>query len=409
MFLPEGWPAYFSRAKGVEVWDLDGHRYVDMSIMGVGACVLGYADPDVDRAVKAAIDRGSMCTLNTPEEVELAELLLKLHPWAGGVRYTRTGGEALAVAVRVARAYTGRDVVAFCGYHGWHDWYLAANLADERALDGHLLPGLSPRGVPRCLKGTALPFTYNRLEELERIVEEHEGEVGAIVMEPVRHHLPEEGFLQAVRRIADRIGAVLIFDEVTTGWRLQLGGVHTRFGVTPDVVVYAKAVSNGYPMGVVLGLGEVMDMAQESFISSTYWTERIGPTAALATITKLRDRDVPHHLDRLGRRVMEGWRQLAREAGLEVEVLGFPALATFTLRHPEAQALQTLFTQLMLDRGYLAGKSLYTSYSHTDEVVDRYLEAVEEVFRTLSEAIAAGEVAKRLRGPVAHQGFRRLT
>ena len=170
LFLPGGWPSYFSKASGVEVTDLEGTTYVDMSMMGIGACVLGYADPDVDRAVKAAIDKGVASTLNAPEEVELARLLIDLHPWARMARYSRGGGEAMAMAVRIARAHTGRDKIAFCGYHGWADWYLAANLAEDAALDAHLLPGLEPRGVPRGLQGTALPFHYNQIDQLKAIV-----------------------------------------------------------------------------------------------------------------------------------------------------------------------------------------------------------------------------------------------
>src|SRR2546425_1770446 len=186
MFLPGQWPSYYSRAKGVEVWDLDGDKYVDMSYCGIGACVLGFADPDVDSAVRAAIESGTMTTLNCPEDVELADLLCELHPWADMVRYARGGGEAMAIAIRIARARTGRDKIAFCGYHGWQDWYLSANLANGDALDGHLLPGLEPAGVPRGLAGTALPFGYNKFEELKGIISTHRNDLAAIVMEPVR-------------------------------------------------------------------------------------------------------------------------------------------------------------------------------------------------------------------------------
>ena len=167
MFAPGVWPGYFSKAKGVEVWDLDGNRYIDMSIAGIGANVLGYADPDVDDAVRAIIDKGTSCSLNCPEEIELADLLCEIHPWADMVRFSRTGGEARTIAVRIARAYTGKDKIAFCGYHGRHDWYLSANVGTENALGEHLLPGLSPSGVPQGLTGTALPFRYNNLEELQ--------------------------------------------------------------------------------------------------------------------------------------------------------------------------------------------------------------------------------------------------
>ena len=298
-FLPEQWPSYYKKAKGVEIWDLDGNKYIDMAYMGIGACILGYADEDVNIAVKRAIDEGSMSTLNSPEEVELTELLLNLHPWAEMVRIARTGGEAMAIAVRIARAYTKKDKIAFCGYHGWHDWYLSANLADDKSLDGHLLPGLEPLGVPRCLKGTSIPFNYNKIQELKEIISKNK-DIGVIVIEPLRHHYPEDNFLGKVREIANEIKAVLVFDEITSGWRMNVGGVHQLYNVEPDIAVYGKGISNGFPMAAIIGKGKIMDMAQRSFISSTYWTERIGPAAALATINKLRKNDVPSHLIKIG-------------------------------------------------------------------------------------------------------------
>lgn len=406
MFLPDLWPSYYSRAKGAEIWDLAGRRYVDMSIMGVGACILGYADDDVDRAVHGAVDAGSMATLNCPEEVELAELLLSLHPWAGMVRYARTGGEAMAVAVRIARASSGEDTVAFCGYHGWHDWYLAANLAEDRNLDGHLLPGLAPRGVPRGLRDTAVPFTYNRLDELEAIVGKHR--VGTIVMEPLRHETPEPGFLAGVRRIAEREGAVLVFDEITTGWRECIGGSHHLLGVEPDVVVYAKAMSNGYPMAAIVGRTEFMQSAQESFISSTYWTERIGPAAALATIRKLDRCRVPDHLRRVGTRLASGLTRAAGAHGIPLRTVGIPALPTLQFDHPQAQVIQTLYTQELLKEGYLASKNFYASLAHTEQMVDGFLGTAGDVLERIREAIDTGGLQASLAGPVAHTGFRRL-
>jgi len=409
MFLPEQWPSYFKEAKGVEIWDLDSNKFVDMSLMGVGTCILGYADDDVDRAVRRAIDMGTMTTLNCPEEVELAVLLLKLHPWADMVRYARTGGEAMAIAVRIARAYARKDKVAFCGYHGWHDWYLSANLADDKNLDGHLLPGLQPLGVPRGLKGTTIPFNYNRIEELEEIVENND--IGVIVMEPTRDHKPENNFLGNVRKIADEVGAVLIFDEVSCGWRMNVGGVHELYNVYPDISVYGKAMSNGYPMAAVIGRGDVMDMAQNSFISSTYWTERIGPTAAIATINKMLERNVPSHLCKIGNTIGENWKNLAKEHGIKITIMmAIPSLPTFLFRYGEkSQALHTLFTQEMLKRGFLASKSVYVSYSHNEEHIEKYLENAAEVFRIARKAIEEGKVYDILKGPIAHEGFRRLT
>jgi len=747
MFLPDQWPSYYSRAKGIDVWDLDGKKYQDMSIMSVGACILGYADDDVNEAVIRAVKDGSICTLNCPEEVELAEKLLKLNPWAGGVRYARTAGEALSIAVRIARAHTKKDKVAFCyddkteiltqdgfrkfeelkgdelvatlnadtgcleyrpilekikerydgklihfggqrldllvtpnhriyrafksrngskhyelvradstlkrrtntqmtsgcnwkgdkletiaipkvqnknrktkgvtlfpvkefvrfmgwylsegcrikrkrasyeisisqdekniekvreiisiiknlgfrpyinghhivfsskelahyltqfgkckekhvpkwlkmlpkeelalfvdamikgdgcfekgqwakfyssskrliddmqeillklgyacnffevkgvgfsknskvyhlriskeqifggypkkedyhgyvycvtvrnhiilvrrngkmvwsgncGYHGWHDWYISANLADEKGLDGHLLPGLKPLGVPRGLKGTSIPFEYNKAEQLEAILEKNKGEVGAIVMEPMLHHFPKDGFLQKVRKIADDNNLVLVVDEVTVGWRKNVGGMNALLGLRPDIAVYGKAMSNGYPMAAIVGRREVMDAAQESFISSTYWTERIGPAAALATIAKLEREKVPAHLVKIGRMIGEGWKRIATEKDLAVDVLlDFEPLVAFDLKYGDkSQALATLFTQEMLGRGYLAAKKgVYVSNSHKEEDVRRYLEQVEEVFGIMKKAVDEGSVEKRLKGPIAHTGFKRLT
>lgn len=409
MFLPEVWPSYYSRAKGVDVWDLDGRHYLDMSYNGIGANVLGAADPDVDAAVIEAVAAGVMSTLNCPEEVELADLLCELHPWAEMVRYTRSGGEAMAMAIRIARAHTKRDRVAFCGYHGWHDWYLAANLSADNALDGHLLPGLAPAGVPRGLLGTALPFRYNQIDELEAIVRQHGREIGVIVMEPMRDQEPDGDFLRRVRAIADDLDGVLIFDEITSGFRVNAGGAHLTLGVEPDIAVFAKAISNGYPMAAVIGRAAVMQSAQSTFISSTFWTDRVGPAAALATIRKHRRLNVSAHLQHIGARVQRGWREAADRAGLRIHAGGMLPLSHFAFEAEEARAAQTLFTQLMLERGFLAGKSMYASYAHTDAHVDRYLEAAEKVFGEIAGALRAGDLASRLRGPLAHTGFHRLT
>jgi len=408
-FLPDYWPAYYRKAKGVEVWDLDNNHYIDMSIMGIGACPLGYADPDVDTAVKTRIDNGSMCTFNSPEEIELAEKLIRLHPWAEQVRYARCGGEAMAIAVRIARAHTKKDTVAFCGYHGWHDWYLAANLADDRNLDGHLLPGLAPAGVPRGLKGSSLPFQFNHTDELEVIAEKQDGKLAAIVMEPIRDHEPSPGFLQAVQKIANDNDAVLIVDEVSSGFRLTMGGAHLLYGLKPDIVVFAKAMSNGYPMAAIIGKEKVMQSAQDTFISSTYWTEGIGPTAALATIEKYERCDVPNHLVETGAAVQEGWRCAAEDTGIDIEIGGIPPLSHFSVSGEEGQLIQTVFTQLMLERGFLAGKSFYACYAHQSEHVQGYLENTVEVFEQIAKELKNGTLRKILKGSIASSGFKRLT
>lgn len=407
MFLPEQWPSYYENAKGVEIWDLDGNKFIDMSNMAVGTCTLGYADDDINNAVKNVIDKGSMATLNTPEEVELAELLTEIHPWAETVRYARTGGEAMAIAVRIGRAYKKKDKIAFCGYHGWHDWYLASNLADNANLDGHLLPGLDPCGVPRGLIKSAIPFEYNNIDILETIVSNND--IGTIVIETIRHQEPVNNFLDKVREIADNIGAVLIFDEITSGWRLNVGGAHLLYKVYPDIMVVGKAMSNGYPMAAIIGRGNVMDAAQISFISSTYWTERIGPTAALATIRKMQKLNLPSHLDKIGALIGEGWKNLAQKHNLNIEILPPNALITLSFKYDNAQEIKTLFTQEMLKRGYLATLSVYVSYCHTEQIIKEYLSNVDEVFGIIKQALEHNNVADLLEGPVVHSGFQRLT
>lgn len=409
MFLPEQWPSYFKRAKGVEVRDLDGNKFIDMYSVGIGSCILGYADPDVNKAVKKVIDEGSMCTLNSPEEVELAELLIKLHPWAQQVRYARCGGEAMAVAVRIARAHTGKDKVAFCGYHGWQDWYLASNLADDKNLDGHLLPGLEPKGVPRALKGTSIPFHYNNIKELEKIIAENK-DIGAIVLEPVRHQEPENGFLQKVRKIADNVGAVLIFDEVSSGFRFNVGGVHLKYGINPDIAVFAKGMSNGFPMAAIIGKKGIMEAAQETFISSTYWTERVGPTAAIATIKKMMKNNVPLYLEKTGLYLIKNLKKLSEKHQIRMKIIGLPALIHFDFQYgSQTQAVKTLFTQEMLKEGFLASSGIYVCYAFKKDQIDKYLKSIDKVFPIIKMAIEENKINSLLKGPVAHTGFQRLT
>jgi len=410
MFLPDRWPSYYASAKGCEVTDLDGNRYIDMTIMGMGACVLGYADSDVDDAVRRTIDNGVASTLNAPEEVELADLLCELHPWADKVRYARGGGEILSVAIRVARAFTKRDKVAFSGYHGWTDWYLSANLGESNALDGHLLPGLDPAGVPRSLRETALPFHYNRIDELKQIVERNRGEIAAIIMEPGRDEPPQAGYLEAVRQIATDIGAVLIFDEVTSGFRMTTGGIHLTLGdVRPDLATFAKGLANGYAMSALVGRGEVMDAVQSTFISSTNWTERIGPTAAIACIRKFRRTSAAEHMIRVGTAVVDGWQKAAAAAGLALQTSKIPTICHFRFVHPDEHAMVSLFSQLMLDRGFLASSNFRPSLAHQAEHVERYVTATREIFAHIAESARRGDLMTQLKQPLQRRGFYRLT
>jgi glutamate-1-semialdehyde 2,1-aminomutase len=409
MFSQGIWPGYYSKAKGVEVWDLDGNKYIDMSIAGIGANVLGYADPDVDAAVIEAVSQGSSCSLNCPEEVELADILCEIHSWAGKVRFARSGGEAMAIAVRIARAFTGKDKVAFCGYHGWHDWYLSANLGTENALGEHLLPGLKPNGVPKALAGTSFPFRYNHLEDLQDIVVEHKNDLAAIIMEPIRNKQPDPIFLDGVRSIADETDAVFIMDEISAGFRMNTGGAHLLHNVTPDIAVFSKALGNGYPIAAIIGKGEVMDAAQNTFISSTMWTERTGPVAALAMIKKHQNVDAGKHLSAIGRQVQEGWALIADKSNLKIKVGGIFPCSHFAFQYDTAQSMKAYFVQLMLERGFLASNLFYAMYAHEDHHVKDYLEAVDRAFSEISEANQKGDIKKRLKGSLSSVGFKRLT
>ncbi len=403
------WPGYYSKAKGAKVWDLDGKEYLDMSIAGIGACVLGYADDEVDNAVIECIKKGVGSSLNCPEEVELAELLCEIHPWADMVRYTRSGGEALSVAVRIARAHTGRDIVACCGYHGWSDWYLAANLAEDAALDGHLMPGLEPTGVPRGLQGTTHTFHYNQLDELQALVEKHGKNLAAIVMEPIRSDMPVDGFIEGVRAMADATGAVLIMDEVSAGFRYCTGGSHLVLHKTvPDMAVFSKALGNGYAIATVIGKSDVMQSAQKTFVSSTNWTERVGPAAALATIRAYQKRKPYTKFTEFGQRIQKAWEDMGAKNGFHTHAGGMYAMSHFSFDDVDFLAYKAYFVQCMLEEGILASNLCYLMDAHTEEHINTYLAACERSFAKLGEAKQAGNIHKKLIGAPAISGFKRI-
>lgn len=405
LWLPDQWPAYFQRAKGVHVWDMDGRQLIDM-LFAVGQSTLGYGHPEVDAEARKIIDDGNMSSLNGPEEVLLAERLVELHPWAEMVRFARTGGEANAVAVRIARAASGKDKVAFCGYHGWHDWYLSANLGDTSKLGGYLLPGLDPNGVPRNLAGTMLPFEYNDLDALRALIAG--GDIGVICMEVSRNFGPQNNFLHAVRKLATENGIVLMFDECTSGFRQSFGGLHKFYGVEPDLAMFGKALGNGYGITAVVGRRAVMEAAQSTFISSTFWSDRLGPAAALKTLEVMERVRSWEQITATGQRIMAGWQQLADRHGVGISVSGLPALATLVFQGPRALDYKTLLTQEMLQRGYLASSIVYATTVHTPEVVDGYLEALDAVFGLIRQCEDGRDVHALLRGPVCHAGFKRL-
>jgi len=406
MFLPEGWPCYYSKSKGCEVWDLDKNKFTDMSIMGIGTNILGYCHPEIDEAVIKTVGAGNMSTLNCPEEVELSERLVAIHPWADMVRLARSGGEANAIAIRIARAFTGKDKVAVCGYHGWHDWYLSANLSDKEGLDGHLLPGLDPLGVPRNLQNSVLPFNYNDIDSLELLLKTHD--IGVIKMEVTRNMGPSEGFLETIRQICNEKGIVLIFDECTSGFRETFGGIHKKYDVEPDMAMFGKALGNGYAITAVIGKRNVMDAAQNTFISSTFWTERIGPTAALKTLEVMEREKSWESITAIGSDIISRWKLLAERKDLAINCSGIPALASFSFESPNALAYKTLITQELLANGFLAGTSIYVSTAHTEEKIAEYFFHLDKVFDLIRDCESGLDVLSLLNGPVCNSGFKRL-
>jgi glutamate-1-semialdehyde aminotransferase len=407
MFLPEKWPSYFSEAKGCEVWDLDGEKYIDMSIMGIGTNTLGYGNDEIDAAVIESINKGNMSTLNCAEEVALAEKLLEITPWADMVRFARTGGEANAIATRIARAASGKTKMAICGYHGWHDWYIAANHNNKDSLASHLIPGLSPLGVPAELQNTVYPFHYNNIDELESLISNHD--IGIIKMEAIRNIPPKDDFLVKVRALANKKNIILIFDECTSGFRETFGGVHMKFGIDPDVIIYGKTLGNGYALTAVLGKKEVMEATQKTFISSTFWTERIGPVAALKTLEimeRIRSWDI---ITEKGKYVQENWRKLASSHGISISVMGLPALSSFIFNSDKAVEYKTLITQEMLKFNILASTNFYSSTAHKQNYLDDYFSKLDNVFSLIAKCESGNEdISELLEGPVCHVGFERL-
>ena len=405
MFAPNLYPAYYSKAKGSKVWDLDAREYIDMSIMGIGANILGYADDDVDNAVINSIKKGSSSSLNCPEEVELARLLTNIHPWADMVRYARSGGEAMSIAVRIARTRTKKDIVLFSGYHGWEDWYISSNIGDSNALDGQLMSGLSPAGVPRAMKGTSLPFFLDDIDDFYENFKDVLGNIGAIVIEPARgNDLPKETLLK-LKKISKDIGSISIFDEITSGFRMCVGGIHMNYGIYPDIAVFAKSLANGYAMSTIIGTSDVMESAQNTFISSTNWTERIGPTAAIATINKYIDKNVADHIIKIGSKTQEVWQNKSDKYHLDIKVSGIPTLCAFAFPGEHSQILNTYFVIEMLKLGFLGFRQFKPSYAHSMKDVELYSTAVDLVF----EKISKHSPESLLNSPIAHSGFKRLT
>lgn len=409
MFLPYGWPCYFKSTNGIMVTDLDDIKYRDMTIMGIGTNTLGYSNATVDNAVKDVIAKGNMSTLNCPEEVFLAEKLIELNPWAEMVRFARSGGEANSIAIRIARAATGKTKVAICGYHGWHDWYLSTNhnSQNQDELRNHLLPGLSTNGVPKELSNTVFGFNYNDIEDFKQLVESED--IGVVKMEVMRNYEPENNFLKEIRRITNEKNIVLIFDECTSGFRETYGGLHKKYNVEPDLAMYGKTLGNGYAVTAVVGTREVMSSAQSSFISSTFWTERIGSVAGLASLNEMNSTKSWEYISNIGRVMKLGWENLATKHHLEIDIFGLDALATYSFKSENSLLYKTLIAEKMLEKGFLASTNFYPSTAHNQEDIDDYLNELDNVFYMINK-IEKNEISSSniLKSPVCHGGFKRL-
>ena len=343
LYSPSLWPTYFKKAKGCMVWSLDNKRYFDLSIMSAGTNILGYANNVINKSVISSLKNGNISTLNSFEEVLLAEKLISINPWAEKVLFSRTGGEANAIAVRLARAYTGKDKIAVCGYHGWHDWYLAASKSNEKKIKKEQLPFYTSTGVPKSLLNSIIPFEYNNLSSLKNIISNNK-DIGVIKMEVERNEKPKENFLKEIRKIATKNNIVLIFDECTTGFRETFGGIYKKYKVTPDIVIFGKALGNGYPITAIVGKKDLMNMKEKTFISSTFWTERIGPVAALKTLEIMEKINSWAIITEKGKKIQKFLKKLINKYKNN-KVQGIPALCNFQFNSQHHNLYKNFITQ----------------------------------------------------------------
>jgi len=388
-------PKYLERGKGCHVWDVDGNEYLDYQ-MAIGPLSLGYAYEAVDAAIREQLERGITFSLMHPLEVEVAELVRDLVPNAECVRYSKTGCDVTSAAVRLARAYTGRERVLCCGYHGWHDWYISVT---DRAA-----------GIPDAVSQLTSTFEYNDLGSLLRAID---GDTACVILEPAVFAAPEEGFLLELKRICAATGALLIFDEMWTGFRLALGGAQERFAVTADLACFSKAIANGMPLSVLTGKREVMSLLERDvFFFTTFGGEALSLAAAKATLAELRDKGVPAELARQGRKLKDGYNAIASELGLSyTRCLGFDCrtLVTFDAAAGDPLEMKSLVQQELLKRGILWGGFHNLSFSHKDADIEHTLAAYREVLAILGREVAAGSVRQALRGEPVEPVFRRVS
>ncbi|MCP4265416.1 MAG: aminotransferase class III-fold pyridoxal phosphate-dependent enzyme [Candidatus Brocadiaceae bacterium] len=369
-------PYFVKRGKGSRVWDVDDNEYIDF-VSGLASITLGYNDPDVTSAVKSQLDDGVVFTLPHELEIKVAEKIVEMVPCAEMVRFGKNGSDATSGAIRLARAYTKRDHVAVCGYHGWHDWYIGST--------GRNL------GVPEVVSGLTHPFVYNDLGSLGELFKKFPDQIAAVIMEPLNIIGPKEYFLEEVKAMSHRYGALLIFDEIITGFRFAKGGAQEYFGVTPDLATFGKGLANGYPLSAITGNAQIMSMMEEIFFSFTFGGETISLAAALTTLKKLQKEPVIETLWGQGEKIMDGTEALIQKYSLgDALFVGGKGCWSFLIfKDTDTYSqweLKTLFLQEMFARGILIIGSHNMMYSHSDTDISALLEAYDEVFTILKEA-----------------------
>lgn len=407
-FSPDFWPTYYKKASGINIQAINNKWYKDMSVMGLGTNILGYSNNYVNQMVKKSVDQSPNTTLNCVEEYLLAKELLKIDKFADQVRFARSGGEALAMSVRIARAKTEKDTIAFSGYHGWHDWYLSTNIKNKKNLNEHLLAGLEPLGVPKGLAGSAIPFKYNSITEFKKTVKKNPN-LAAIVIEGCRFSYPSKKFVNTINNYCKRKGICLIVDEITSGWRETIGGIYNKVGFKPDIVVYGKGIGNGFAISAIVGKKKFMETANMTFMSSTSWTEKIGFVAALSTIKFFKKKKVHLHIKKIGKKFFKIWLRCAKKNNLDLTISEFAPLASFNINYKNKNEIYTLFTQLMLSKGYIAGNSIYVSYSHKNIDLLDYEKKCNEVFKIIKKFINNEDKIIKVKGRMKTDGFSRLT
>jgi glutamate-1-semialdehyde-2,1-aminomutase len=390
-------PTFLARAQGSHVWDVDNHEYIDYP-MALGPIILGHCYPAVDAAVRKQLEKGTVFSLPHALEVEVAERIVTMIPCAEMVRFGKNGSDATAGAVRVARAYTGRDVIACCGYHGWQDWYIGSTTFD--------------RGVPQAVRQLTLTFDYNNIESLKKIFAEHPGQVAAVILEAIGVVPPENGFLQELSEMCRREGSLLIFDEVITGFRLARGGAQEYFGVLPDLACFGKAMANGYPLSAVVGPREIMKTFEQIFFSFTFGGETLSLAAAQATMQEIAEKEVIAHLWEQGQKLLDGTRVLAREFGVErfVRCRGLPprtVVSFYDESGQESLSIKSLFQQECLKRGVLFSGGHNLCFSHSDSDIDCTLRAYRAAMEIIGDAIRHDKVVDSLEGKPVEPVFRK--